>query len=252
MLAALKRLAPAPVKSVLRSAMRLSGRHWSRPRLVGQGTIQDLYYWVCDDRVETNVLLNNFYSIFFPTLETATTGSVTVFEYGTILFHLDIPPAVLEALREFQAPFYFWHRFYIEFVTRARQPAFVHCVDKTLILRHGNGRTGRWYPQPQPRDWAPELPVNLEDYQRLLVILINRTPRTSTVRLAVADTADRLAVLSAEIPPCGVHRFALSRETLPGLNPHALRLRVCRMPTRWARPVLFKEFANGTISTMHC
>ncbi len=48
----LSQLAPRPVKEALKSLMRLTGRHWARPSLVGRGTVQDLYYWVSDGETD--------------------------------------------------------------------------------------------------------------------------------------------------------------------------------------------------------
>lgn len=291
MLSVLRRAAPRPVKTALKSLML--GTSWYRglPPLVGRGTVQDLYYWVSDGVTETNVLLNNFYSVFFPALETATKGSLTVNDprgrrvaattvavghlecikltlsqvlrdsvgpqggtpqFGSLLISLTIPPAVLDELAGVEGAFYFWHRFYIEYVTARSQPAFVHCVDKALILRHGHHRPLRWYPRPRRRDWAPEMPLNIEEYRRLYVILMNRTSRASTVALVVEDSGGLSREASATIPPNGVHRFELNRSVLKGLSPRALRMRVSGLPTTWARPVLFKEFENGAISVMHC
>ena len=282
---------PTPLKSAVRSLMFMTGRHWARPSLVGRGTVQDLYYWVCDGRIDTNVLLNNFYSVFFPTIDTATSGTLLIHdpqgrpigtttvpvghlqcvkltlshllrdwrrpgepapECGNLLVTLAIPNAVLETLSEVRGPFYFWHRFYIEYVTAASQPAFTHCVDKTWILRHGQPRAVPWYRRPQVRDWAPEMPLNIDEYRRVWVILMNRTPRPVRLTLTIEDTQDRARHFPATISSRAVHRFELSRETLDGLAPRALRMRVSGMPTTWARPVLFKEFENGTISAMHC
>ena len=287
----LRRAAPAPVKSAVKSMILGMGRNPDRPSLVGRGTVQDLYYWVADGRIDTNVLLNNFFSVFFPTTETATHGTMIVHDargrrigatdfsighlqcvkrtlsrllrdwypngapapqFGSLLFTLAIPPAVLAALAQTQGSFYFWHRFYIEYVTKSSQPAFVHCVDKTLIHPHGQSRPMRWYPRPQVRDWAPEMPLNIEAYRRLSVILMNRTSRRARVTLAVQDIDDQCRQFTARIPPNGLHRFELNRTVLRGLKPEALRMRVTGLPTTWARPVLFKEFENGTISTMHC
>ena len=173
-------------------------------------------------------------------------------QFGTVLFTLEIPPAVLAALSGIRGPFYFWHRFYIEYITAGRQPAFVHCVDRTLIHRHGRRTPIRWYPRPQARDWTPEMPLNIDDYRRLHVILMNRTTRPARVTLTVEDARERARRWTADIPSDGVHRFELSPELLRGLEPRELRMRVSDLPTSWARPVLFKEFENGTISAMHC
>lgn len=292
MLQTLRRMLPPPIKTAVRSFMfRTTGRHWLQPALVGRGTVGDYYYWMADGTIDTNVLLNNFYSVFYPERETATTGTLTLNDptgkplgtqhvsvghmgcvklrvsdlldawcrpgeprptYGSMLFTLEIPPEVLSALEVFEGPFYFWHRFYIEYVRPGSQPAFVHCVDKTMIHRHGGVRPTRWYPRPRVRDWAPEMPLNIEDYQRLYVIMINRTVRPARMTLTVADCEDRIRTFEATVRPDHVHRFELNQENLRGLNFEGLRMRLSGMPTTWARPILFKEFTNGTISTMHC
>ena len=287
----LRRLVPAPVKTAVKAVLLRMGRSLDHPAMIGRGTVQDLYYWVSDGRVDTTILLNNVYSVFFPHLQTATTGTVTVYDpqgvrlgevglpvghlqceklvlsrllrqwqpsggpapqFGTVLCALTIPPAVLEALASRLGPFYFWYRFYIEYVTAAGQPAFVHCVDRTTVVRHGRSKPALWYSRRQARDWAPEIPMNVEEYRRLFVILVNRTPQPVRMTLLVEDDQDRAERFPAMIPAGGVHRFELSRQILHRLAPRGLRMRVCDMPTTWARPVLFKEFANGTISAMHC
>jgi hypothetical protein len=96
------------------------------------------------------------------------------------------------------------------------------------------------------------MPLNIEDYRRLLVILINRTHRAAPVTLTVADNRDEAETFAATIPSLGVHRFELTRQALRRLEARELRMTVGGMPTAWARPVLFKEFENGTISSMHC
>ncbi|MBI4355005.1 MAG: hypothetical protein HY597_00960 [Candidatus Omnitrophica bacterium] len=291
MLATIKRTLGPTGRQAVRRLMLLTGRHWANPSLVGRGTIQDLYYWVADEQYDTVVLLNNFFSALFPAIPTATTGTMTLFDsdgrqlgreevavshlgcakwsvgrsvqtwarqrapaptFGTALFTLTIPPAVLEAVAKYEGPFYFWHRFYIEYVTRAGWPAFVHCVDKTWTFRHGRTKPIRWYRQPPPRDWAPEIPLNIQDYRRVLAIVTNRTVQPATMTLTVTDGQDRAREFSTTVPPFGVRRFELTAEALRGLAPQGLRLRLLGLPTTWARPVLFKEFRNGTISAMHC
>ena len=56
----------------------LWGRHRSHPVLKEFGTVQDLYYWVSDDNFDTLLLLQNYYSAFYPSLDTATEGTVSL------------------------------------------------------------------------------------------------------------------------------------------------------------------------------
>lgn len=291
MLTAARQEAPEPLKWVVRAAWRGLRRKGGRAGLVGRGTVQDLYYWIADGQTDTIVLLNNFFSDFFPTIKTATTGTLTLLDangsqigttsvsvphlgfrklrvshllsewlgentgkitFGNMYFTLDIPEAVTQRLVDIPGPFYFWHRFYIEYVRSGAQPAWVHCVDKTYVHRLGSTRLKRWYPSPIVRDWAPEIPFILENYRQVQVILANRTHKPAKPILSVRDTKDNEKSFPAVIAPNGVHRFVLDRKTLEGLAPDALRLKMRGIPTSWSRPLLFKEFRNGSISTMHC
>ena len=109
-----------------------------------------------------------------------------------------------------------------------------------------------WYETPETRDWAPEIPVNIEDYERFSVVMVNRTSRRTTATLTLSDTNDRSLSWSDDIPPKGVRRFQLTPEATAGLAPVELRMRIEGMATQFGRPVVFKEFPNGAISAMHC
>ena len=94
--------------------------------------------------------------------------------------------------------------------------------------------------------------MDIDDYQRFSVIMLNRTSRPTNVTLTLSDSKDESLNWSAEIPPKGVHRFALSREDTQPLASSELRMRIGGMPTQFGRPMVFKEFRNGAISVMHC
>jgi len=96
------------------------------------------------------------------------------------------------------------------------------------------------------------MPLNIGDYTRFSVILINRTPDTSAVTLEVSDVEDRRRAWQREIPANGVRRFTITADDLAGLVPIELRMRIRGMPTPWGRPIVLKEFPSGVISVMHC
>ena len=84
------------------------------------------------------------------------------------------------------------------------------------------------------------------------MVLVNRTDTTATVALTVQDGRDGGRRWSASVAARGAHRFTLTARDVDGLDAHDLRLRLDGIPTRWGRPVVMKEFANGAISAMHC
>jgi hypothetical protein len=264
------------------------GRHWAHPALKKFGTVQDLYYWVEDGKLDTLLLLQNYFSALYPALDTETDGTVTLFSkdgealgtspfsvghlgcarfrvssllkglhlpdehtYGTLEVHIAIPKAVLSHIRS-QRSLYFWDRFYIGYMTRQGQTCFVHGVDKTHIYRDGQSEPIDWYETPKDYQWAPETPVNIDDYEKFSVVMVNRTARRTSVTLTLADTKDESLSWSQDIPSKGVRRFELTAEDTSGLAPVELRMRIKGMPTQYGRPVVFKEFRNGAISAMHC
>lgn len=278
------RYIPRPLLS-LAKGMYLRWRHPAHSSLKGVGTVQDLYYWLSDDSADTLLLLQNYFSVFYPDLDTHTSGTVSLFNhtggflgredfdlaafscakftvsslldrfgladepaFGTLECHLYLPPG----LKEVTEISYFFDRFYIGYLSRLGQPTFVHGVDKTNIYREDKPSSSAWYAPKYGHQWAPEIPVNLEDYQRLWVVLINRTSKSSTTTLTVSDSNNRSKTWEASIQPGGVHRFELTMSNIIGLLPNELAMRIDGMPTKRGRPIIFKEFYNGAISVMHC
>ena len=168
--------------------------------------------------------------------------------FGTLECHLEVPNAIM-AQSEGD---YFFDRFYIGYTTNLGQPAFVHGVDKTHIYREDKPQSVLWYEKPNNHQWAPEIPIDIDDYEKIKVIMINRTSDKSLTTLEVSDSNDKLKKWETFIEPGGVHRFELTRSNLNDLDPKELRLKIIGMATRIGRPVLFKEFQNGAISVMHC
>ena len=252
------------------------------------GTVQDLYYWASDGDLDTLLVLQNYFSALYPGLDTNTEGAVSLYEkdgkslgsksfdlaqyggvkfrvsallgelqkapeagYGTLQVNIEIPNEVLSEARK-QQPFYFWDRFYIGYVNRLGQTCFTHGVDKTHIYQEGISEPSDWYETPGGHQWTPEMPVDILDYQKLNVIMINRTSRSADMTLTLLDTEDKSLLWEAQIPPKGVHRFELDQANTADLNPKEMRMKVTGMATKYGRPVVFKEFANGSISAMHC
>jgi hypothetical protein len=262
--------------------------HWGHPILKKFGTVQDLYYWVADGNLDTVLPLQNYFSAFFPELDTSTVGNVSIFdnegrslgvkpfsmahcggvkfrvssmlqemepsskqEYGTLEVNIEIPSAIHREIRP-QISFYFWDRFYIGYTNAPGQISFVHGVDKANIYRYGQAVPTPWYETPENRSWAPETPVDIDQYSKYTVIMINRTRASSDVDLTLADNQDNSQTWHATIQPTGVHRFELTPELLSELDPKELRIRIDGMASHYGRPMVFKEFPNGAMSAMHC
>ncbi len=280
---------PRSVKSVTRRWL-FGKSHPSHIGLRGIGAVQDLYYWVADGALDTFLPVENYFSVFYPLLDTSTVGTITVFDdqgleigqknfelahlgsctirishilqelgaerksdvtFGTLICDIAVPVSVRQALGATK-PFYFWDRFYIGYLSKAGQPTFVHGVDKTFISQTGRQGFNRWYPSARTYQWAPEIPINIIEYERFTVIVMNRVSRSAHFRLVVEDTSEQYREWDAVIGPNGVHRFELTAANTAGLDPHELRMHLEGLTTQWGRPLVFKEFAVGAISVMHC
>lgn len=278
---------PGNMRSIGRS-LYYRGRHPVHSSMKGFGTVQDLYYWVADGEMDTVLLLQNYFSAMYPNLNTKTEGKVTIYSdtgaqlgeesfslphlgsakfrvsalrermqipaettFGTLEVHISIPADVLAHVQD-QKHLYFWDRFYIGYTNGQGQICFVHGVDKTDIYSENKSKPDYWYPTPENRQWTPEIPVDIRDYKRFSVIMINRTERSSKMMLTVTDSEDISRSWTAEVPSRGVHRFELTPSDLADMVPKDMRMRVDGMASRYGRPTVFKEFHNGAISAMHC
>lgn len=278
---------PNNVKLLLRNAY-FSRVHWANPTLKKFGTVQDLYYWVCDDELDTVMLLQNYFSAFYPSLNSQTQGLISIYDkdgellgtksfslaryggvkfrisnllrelqvqsinkFGTLEVNIEIPKEVLRHISDYKS-FYFWDRFYICYTNAKGHVSFMHGVDKAHIYQYANKNPRYWYTAPGNHEWAPEIPVDMADYSKFSVIMINRTPSQADVTLTLWDRSENSLSWSTNISSKAVHRFELTKDVIAGLDQSEMRMRVSGMPSRFGRPVVFKEFPNGAISAMHC
>jgi hypothetical protein len=257
------------------------------PRFGRVGTTLDLYYWLVEDDIDTLVPIENYFSVFFPDLDTATTAEVRVLDrdgkhlggttvsvghmavptvqvsslvdkidrpaYGNLTWHLAVPEAVRAALVEAGTPMLFWDRSYIGYAGVGGVAAFVHGVDKTEVVTE----TGQRRPWPMGASDSfvarPELPVRLDDYERIDVVLQNRALAARSVSLTATDEVGRVVEHCEVIPPLGVRRVEIDRAWAAGLDVGgSLRLGIEGLPTRFGRPLVMKRFAPGVFSLMHC
>jgi hypothetical protein len=281
------RYAPAGIRTIGRNLF-YAGRSPIHPGLKKFGTVQDLYYWSSGSESDTVLLLQNYFSAFYPGLETQTGGTISLFDkcgvpigsstfilpafggakyrvssmleqagnefdgtFGTLEVQINIPKAVREHIQQ-EKSLYFWDRFYIGYSNSKGQFCFVHGVDKTHIYSEGQSSAEYWYETPKDEAWAPEIPVEMEKYTRLSVVMLNRTSVDSETTLILTDAEDNQLNWSVNIPAQGVHRFDLTPEDTKSLNQHEIRMLVTGMASQYGRPLLIKEFPNGAISAMHC
>ena len=283
-----RRYAPKSLKRLARAVLTKPTPEHATAALARHGIIEDLCFWMADEHVDTVLPLQNYFSALYPELATDTRGTLHVYDargrallkhefslpghglaklrvggllreagaradvgYGTLLCDLEVPSPVLATLDP-TTPFYFWDRFYIAYQPHGGVPCFVHGVDKTFVADAAGGGLADYYPTGQQYAWAPEIPLDLSQYVRFSVVVVNRTGVETSITLTVRDGADGTRAWTRRVPGRGAHRFTLTREDVPGLDVRDLKLRLDGIPTRWGRPVVLKEFANGAISAMHC
>src|SRR6266496_691245 len=70
---------PRSVKAAARRIL-FKNSHPAHLGLRGQGAVQDLYYWVADGKLDTLLPIQNYFSVFYPMLDTKTCGVVEVFD----------------------------------------------------------------------------------------------------------------------------------------------------------------------------
>jgi hypothetical protein len=172
-------------------------------------------------------------------------------KFGTLEAQINIPKAVREHIND-EKGLYFWDRFYIGYSNRQGQFCFVHGVDKTHIYSEGRSSVGYWYEIPKDEAWAPEIPVEMEQYTKFRVVMLNRTSVDSETTLILSDAEDNQLNWTVNIPAQGVHRFDLTPEDTQNLNQNEIRMMVTGMASQYGRPLVIKEFPNGAISAMHC
>ena len=94
--------------------------------------------------------------------------------------------------------------------------------------------------------------MDIDDYEKFTVVLLNRTSQTASSTLVLSDTEGRSRSWSDQIPAKGVRRFELTQADTVNMSSKELRMRIQGMATRFGRPLVFKQFPNGAISAMHC
>ena len=284
----LKSQIPAPVKRRLRQLVT-GGGHPSVPAVKGLGRATDIYVWIADGDIDTIIPLHNFFSTLFPALDTATEASLELFSsdgrplgstkvkvpqmgapairvseliaqfgakdstFGSVIWDLKPPPQVKTQLAGRDEPFLLWDRSYIGYVGSEGQVSFVHGIDKARVITEKEASISWPMRAKDSFTAAPEIPLLLAETEWTDVILQNRSGIPRRMTLEVRDTKGDSREWAADLARYGTNRFRLDPTELGDLDlAEPVRLRMSGLPTRYGRAVIFKRFASGAISAMHC
>ena len=257
------------------------------PALRRFGSVDDLYPWRVDGGIDTRLFIQNYFSFFFPSLDTATeirlwlndaegrelgrktlplgrmaTADVSVktwletlgstTESGTLLWHVVMPAPVAVLSADQHA--YYTDRGYIAFIKDGVQPSFMHGIDRYAVFQErATQTTDRFYPEGASYSWRPEIPLGPGlGCERLDVMTVNRSERPVTLELLVLDGAK--AVVEMRQKTVAARGFFLETLDGPLLARLADRgcLRVCGLPTPWSRVMILRHCPGGSVSPMHC
>lgn len=248
---------PNSVKRPLRRLMRGTTNPYF-PGVKRAANVSDLYFWIADGEIDTTLLLDNFFSRFFPDLDTRTETNIEFFDadgrlvakcrqelgqmatpvlwaskvlkeagcelvgtpkgYGNVIWYTRIPDAVRSRMAELDEDMLFWDRGYIGYIGPRQQVAFIHGVDKAAVTVQQNQRRP-WMIRPEHRYVAsPEIPVEFSEYTELDLIVQNRDRNERVIDMTVSDSAGRNKSWTARVPAMGVHRFHLEPKDLSALD----------------------------------
>jgi len=257
------------------------------PALRRFGTVDDLYPWRVDGGLDTRLFVQNYFSFFFPRLDTATevrlwlndaggrtlgqktvpvahlgTADVSVKSWlaalgsaeasGTLLWHVVMPAPVAALSAEQHA--YFTDRGYLAFVKDGVQPSFMHGIDRYAVFQERETEhTGRFYPEGASYSWRPEIPLGPGlGCESLDVMTVNRSERPAALELLVLDGAGSVVETRRRtVPASGFFLESLDGALLSRLADRGC-LRVSGLPTPWSRVMVLRHCPGGSVSPMHC
>lgn len=276
----------AGLKLRLKAALPYSLQE-ANPALRRFGTVDDLYPWRVEGGLDTRLFIQNYFSFFFPGLDTSTevrlwlndangatlgrktlplarmqTADVSVKAWlgelgrgekaGTLLWHVVMPPAVAAFGAEQHA--YFTDRGYIAFVKDGVQPSFMHGIDRYAVFQErGTETADRFYPEGESYSWRPEIPLGPGlGCESLDVMTVNRSEKPVTLELQILD-GDGTVVDSRRrtVPARGLFLESLDGALLTRLADRGC-LRVSGLPTPWSRVMILRHCPGGSVSPMHC
>jgi len=276
----------AALKVRLKAALPYSLQE-PNPSLRRFGTVDDLYPWRAEGGLDTRLFVQNYFSYFFPGLDTATevhlwlndaggrplgrkivplarmqTSDISVQKWlnelgraeksGTLLWHVVLPPSVAAFSADQHA--YFTDRGYIAFVKDGVQPSFMHGIDRYAVFQERETETeDRFYPEGASFSWRPEIPLGPGlGCESLDVMTVNRSEKPVTLELLVLDGAGTVVdTRKRTVPARGLYLETLEGTLLSRLADRGC-LRVSGLPTPWSRVMVLRHCPGGSVSPMHC
>lgn len=279
-----------PVSNALKSRLKAAlpyALQQPNPALRRFGSVDDLYPWRVDGGIDTRLFIQNYFSFFFPRLDTATeirlwlndangrelarktlpaahlgTADVSVKSWllelgitktsGTLLWHVIMPPAVAALSADQHA--YYTDRGYLAFIKDGVQPSFMHGIDRYAVFQERETETkDRFYPEGGSYSWRPEIPLGPGLVcESLDVMTVNRSERPAALELLVLDGAGAVVETRRRtVPARGLFLESLDGALLARLADRGC-LRVSGLPTPWSRVMILRHCPGGSISPMHC
>lgn len=274
------------LKARLKSALPYALQQ-PNPALRRFGSVDDLYPWRVDGGLDTRLFVQNYFSFFFPRLDTATeirlwlndaegrelarktvpvahlgTADVSVNAWlaslgksetaGTLLWHV-VMPAPVAALSADQHAYY-TDRGYIAFVKDGVQPSFMHGIDRYAVFQERETESAdRFYPESGSHAWRPEIPLGPGlGCESVDIMTVNRSEKPVALELQILDGGGKVVdARRRTVPARGLFVETLDGALLARLADRGC-LRVSGLPTPWSRVMILRHCPGGSVSPMHC
>lgn len=279
------------VKKLLSPSARASLKRWlpyalkqPNPSLRQFGTVQEIYPWRVDEELDTRAYIQNYFSVFYPELDTATdvglwcydaggaligqrtgklarnqTLAVSLREWvgpgrGTLMWHVVMPPSVAERPECAQHHAYFTDRGYIAFHKEEAQASYMHGIDRYAVFQKtADKRFDAFYAAADSFEWRPEIPLSPElGCTSMDVMTVNRCKAPAEIQLELLDAAKKpVATFKQRVSERGLFFQTLDSELLKRLGAGG-SMRATGLPTPWTRVMILRHFSSGAIAAMHC
>lgn len=259
------------------------------PALRKYGTVQDLCFWRIDQGIDTVLLIQNFYSIYYPHLNTKTRVSIRCYDsrgeilcqntypletretkrisvrdllssvplsesYGTLMWHIALPEEVASQKECADNHAYFTDRGYISYEKLNSQACFVHGIDRYAVFQKTDfDEFSHYYSPSSSFSWNGEIPISIElGCEKLDVLTINRTSKHAEISLDLLDNASNtIQSWNENVAPRGAFLKSIEKDVIESFAaPGSIRIR--GVPTEWSRMIIMRHFQGDAISVMHC
>ena len=251
------------------------------------GVINELYCWRLDRDIDTIAPIQNFFSGIFPHLDTATEGSVWIYdrngkeiakhdfllpqfgmyvvrisefvsknvEYGTFMWSIKMPDSVANSKDVLENHIYFTDRGYVCYEKSGAQPSFSHGVDRYLVFQKQRKTPSTYFYKNQSshRSWLPEMPLNMSMQIEMDIVLLNRSSNEQAFTVKVYQNGGKEVFQTVEyVSAGGVGMLTFNAEIFAMLDGREGYFLIEGLATKWGRPAIMRHFECGSLSVMHC